>query len=104
MNWHILHPRGPELLGFIPQFLTESDPRSVAEQFNESYAHGGGWQPFGATQWKFNAETGSLTYPGDPSYSPVAKATLREETIWVYPHAWVCIAQADGSFEVARMD
>lgn len=98
-----LHPRGRDLVGFIPQFLNESDPRSIQEQFNESYAHGGGWQPFGKDKWKV-LEDKSIKYPGDPPYSPVAKINFRTETIYIYPDAWVMIEQADGSFEIARMD
>ena len=101
LDWQILHPRGAELLGFIPTFILESDPRSAAEQFNERYAHGGGWRPFGP--WSMDKDY-RIKYPGDPAYAPVAMARLRNETIFVYPHAWVAIVQADGSFEVARMD
>lgn len=28
----------------------------------------------------------------------------KHETIYLYQHAWVCIVQEDGSFEVSRMD
>lgn len=32
--------------GYLPLMLDERDPRSVQEQLNESYAHGGGWNSF----------------------------------------------------------
>jgi len=96
-----LHPRADDLMGFIPCFLLESDPRPVREQFNERYAHGGGWQPFQG----FNVnERKGLTYPGDPTFYPVAKITFRDEIIYIYPYAWVMIEQTDGSVEIARMD
>lgn len=102
LDWQILHPRGADILGLIPAFIFESDPRSAAEQFNERYAHGGGWRPMSG--WGLEPGSFALKYPGDPALHPVAGAWLREERIFVYPYAWVAIVQADGSFEVARMD
>src|SRR5690606_27046085 len=100
--WQILHPRGDELIGLIPASIFESDPRSAAEQLDERYALGGGLRPLsGGAQ-----EPGAFahSYPGAAALHPVAGAWLREERIFVYPDAWVAIVQADGSFEVARMD
>jgi hypothetical protein len=95
------HPYASDFLGFIPQFLSERDPRPAKEQINERYAHGGGWFPFEG--FKMN-EDRSIQYPGDSSYPLVAEARLRDETILVYPHAWVAIMQKDGTFEISRMD
>ena len=100
LTWQLLTPGALDLLGYIPMFLFEDDPRPAAEQFNERYAHGGGWQPM--DKWKLSGD--QIKYPGDPPYHPVARGQLRGETIWVYPHSWVCIVQPDGSFQVARMD
>lgn len=96
-----LHPRAEQLLGLIPGFLSERDPRPAAEQFNSNYAHGGGWSPL--KRWG-HVKDGIIKYPGDPQMAPIARATLRNETIYVYPHAWVGIFQPDGRFEIARMD
>lgn len=101
MEVKILHPRGAELLGFIPEFLRESDPRTAAEQFHERYAHGGGWSPFQGFKL---LENRSIKYPGDPAHKPVAELKFRDETILVYEHAWVCILQTDGKYEISRMD
>lgn len=91
----------PDALGFIPMFLSEHDPRPAAEQFNDAYAHGGGWRPFhGFTV----LPSGSLQYPGDPPMRPLAEAKLRDEVIRVYDYAWVSITQPDGSVEISRMD
>jgi hypothetical protein len=97
----ILQPGGKALLGYLPSFLSEVDPRKVAEQFNENYAHGGGWDPFQG----FTLGTDfSLKYPGDPAMKPVAMLAFREEKVFVYESAWVAIVQPDGTFEVCRMD
>lgn len=100
-----------DLVGIIPQFLSEDNPRPAAEQFDEHYAHGGGWRPMSG--WTATHEASDvpgfhsvlhIQYPGDPAYAPVAHIALGDESIWIYPHAWVAIEQADGSVEVARMD
>lgn len=101
LDFTYLHPRADDLIGIIPEFLSESDPRPAAEQFNERYAHGGGWNPMSG--WGRLADD-SLLYPPDELYHPVAKATLRDETIFIYENAWVAIVQPNGSFEVSRMD
>lgn len=98
----LLHKHGMDLVGFIPTFLSENDPRPAREQFNTGYIHGGGWRPF--DKFAFNPQSLALKYPGDPPMQPVAKMTLRDEQIYVYPYAWVLILQKDGSHEIARMD
>lgn len=108
MNIQYFHPRAADLLGFIPDFLSESDPRPAAEQFDERYAHGGGWRPMEG--WlhvitrPLDQKILSISYPGDPVLSPVASLQLRDETIWVYQNAWVAIEQPDGAVEISRMD
>lgn len=102
LDFQYLHPSGPELVGYIPDFLSLDDPRPAKEQLNENYAHGGGWNPMKG--WTFNPLNQFLKYPGDPALIPVARAQLRHEEIFIYPHAWVVIAHQDGSFEVARLD
>lgn len=101
----ILRPRGEELVGIIPQFLSTSDPRPAAEQFNESYAHGGGWSPMSGWRHSHQPDKGlTINYPGDPALRPVAVIALHDEKIWVYENAWVAIEQPDGSVEISRMD
>lgn len=91
-----------DIVGYIPTFLSESDPRSAKEQIDTAYAHGGGWEPFNG--FTMDKETGTITYPGDPPMKPAAIAKLHDETIVVYPYAWVAIFQKDGSYEIARID
>lgn len=102
IKFELLHPQMThEALGQIPCFFSESDPRPARKQINEAYVFGG-WQSFqGFTA--VNA-AGGLKYPGDPIMSPLAKATLRDETIYFYRSAWVSIFQPDGTFEIARID
>ena len=91
-------------LGYLPGFLSDQDSRTMKEQINANYQHGGGWSPFGEGQWKMNPETHALKFPEDPPLNPVALAQIREETLFVYPHGVCAIVQKDGSFEVARLD
>lgn len=103
MIWIMKHPRmTPEALGFIPSFFSEHDPRGAREQINENYAHGGGWHPFHG--FKFNEQTLSLQYPGDPPTHCLAATTLRSERILFFEHSWLLIIQPDGTWEVARID
>ena len=91
-----------EALGYLPQFLDDRNPASAREQLHANYAHGGGWVAFKG--FTYNPTNHSIKYPGDPAYSPLARLTLREEAVYIYPHAWVAIVQKDGSCEIARMD
>lgn len=97
-----LHPRAEDFIGLIGEFISEQDPRSAAEQFNENYSFGGGWRAFKGFAW--NETEQSITYPGDPPYKAVAEAKLRDETILVFSHAWVMILQPSGEYEISRMD
>lgn len=99
-------------VGMIPMFLSESDPRPAREQFNERYAHGGGWRSFngfelspGPTPALLDGDNiPNIKYPGDPIMPPLAYAMLRDEMIVIYQYAWVMILQPDGSYEISRMD
>jgi hypothetical protein len=91
-----------EDLGYIPQFLNSNDPRPMKEQINTSYV--GGWHPFNG--FRMDDRKG-LHYPGDPPQYPLAMIKLengRDEVAYFYPFSWFAIVQADGSFEVARLD
>lgn len=112
LDWHInevmekLHGFDACLAacGMIPMFLTEADPRLAWEQIDERYAHGGGWNAHLPGKWVLDQDS-NLRYPGDPAMQPIASANLHgNETILIYPHAFVCIVQRDGSFSVARID
>lgn len=88
-------------LGYIPGFLDESDPRPAAEQIEENYSYGGGWNPM--KRWERVGETG-IKYPGDSKPALWGKAEFRDEMIYVYDSGWTMIVQKDGTFEVARLD
>lgn len=114
MDITYIHPHGRDFVGFIPRFLYEDDVRPAAAQFNDRYSFGGGWRPMDGWDAVHEAPTSmmpqgfhsvlTIKYPGDPAYWPVAHIEFRDETIWVYQHAWVAIEQADGSVEISRMD
>jgi hypothetical protein len=101
--WVFLHPEmTPEHLGLIPSFLSYDDPRSAREQFRESYI--GGWSPLKNTLSMDGKGVLKSKYEDEPDLPPLAYAMFRDEIIRFYEHAWVSITQADGSFEVSRMD
>jgi hypothetical protein len=100
-GWALTHPRATfDMLGYVPQFLRDDDPRPAREQFNERYEFGG-WSPNkGFT--KDNRDF--ITYPGDPALPPVAERKLGVERIVMYPGALLAIIQPNGDFEIARLD
>ncbi len=100
MIWIKKDPRATlDMLGFIPGFLNDADPRPAKEQFASSYISG--WRNFAGFEM---LENGNMYYPGDPYVVLLYEGQFRTETIRVYDHAWVAIVQQDGSFEVCRMD
>lgn len=99
-DWEMLDPKMTlDVLGFIPEFLSEDDPRPAKEQFAANYVSG--WRPFNG--FKKTADN-SLIFPGDPAQPVIAQTKLRDELICFYPHSWVAIIQPDGTYEVCRMD
>lgn len=103
--WQLLHPSCTiDDLGWLPLMILTSDPRPIREQLDERYAHGGGWSPMGDGRWEFNRDTHRLKYPGDPWMNPLAITKIRDETLILYPYAFVLVLQPDGSYEVARVD
>jgi hypothetical protein len=102
MIWEMKHPQARlDMLGYIPTFLSEDDPRPARDQLNTAYSHAGGWNPFPGFTMLPN---GDLSYPGDPPTRLIAETHLRKETIHFYEHSWVAVIQEDGSHEICRMD
>jgi hypothetical protein len=97
-----LHPQfTPEHLGYIPNFLSDADPRPMREQINTAYISG--WHSMSG----FRMKNKVLHYPGDPPLEPIALIKMedgRTEVAYFYPHSMLAIVQADGTFEVARLD
>lgn len=92
-------------LGYLPTYLSASDPRPAREQFNSGYRQHGGWDGNRAVgRMEYQAATETLHYPGDPVLTCLARVMLREEKILLFPHSWVVIVQPDQSYEAARLD
>lgn len=103
MMWVRLDERAHmDELGYIPEFLSDDDPRPAKEQINDRYGPGGGWRPMPGCRL---VDGVILTYPGDPPMRPLFFTHLHDnEIIMVYAHSFVVILQKDDSYEVARMD
>ena len=97
------HPQvTAELLGIMPFFFSEDDPRPARDQLDENYQHGGGYRPLHG--WEMRPD-GTIKYPGDDRPPRLlAEAKLRDETLRFFESAWLCIIQPDGSFAVTRVD
>lgn len=102
MLWVSRHPRfTTDMLGAIPAFLNEDDPRDAKTQINDAYGFAGGWRSMPGFKMLGN---GALKYPTDPPLPVLCETRLRDEVIYYYQFSWVAIIQPDGSFEVARLD
>ena len=102
MVWISRHPQFiVEMLGAIPSFLDDDDPRDAKTQINEAYRFAGGWRPFAGFKM---APDRSIKYPGDPALPVLCETQLRDERIYYYQHSWVAIVQPDGGYEICRLD
>jgi hypothetical protein len=99
MMWELKHPRAAmDMLGVVPDFLSDQDHRSARDQINERYV--GGWKPISG----FSFPDEFLRCPDEPPRPLIAETKLRDETIKFYNGAWVAIIQPTGEFEVSRLD
>jgi hypothetical protein len=99
MIWAKLDPHVD--LGFLPDLVSEDDPRPAKAQLADKYRYGGGWRPTPG----FTVRDGYvLKFPDDPPMAPRAMTTLRDEVIVLYDYAFLGVFQPDGSFEVSRCD
>lgn len=96
-----LRGRSAEALGFLPDMLDATDPKPAREQFDMHYSSY--WQPGAATSTTMGRD-GTLLHPGDPPLPWVASTRLRDELVLIYPHDFVAVVAADGSFVMQRMD
>ena len=92
------------VVGFIPQFISEHDERPAKEQINEAYAHGGGWHSFKGFELIYKGDHLELQYPDDPPMQELSRAEFRDELLVFFESSWLAIIQKDGSFDVARLD
>lgn len=91
-----------DVVGLIPMMASENNPAPLVEQLHHNYQHGGGFVPFNG--FAVDDEDESIQYPGDPKLYPVVVATFRSDTIYVYPHSWVRVRNAQGTSIISRMD
>lgn len=90
--------------GYLPLMLNASDPRSVQEQLNESYAHGGGWNSFSGFTLVERAGKYALSYPDDPLMTEVSRAQFRDQLLVLFQSAWLGIIEDGKLLDVARVD
>lgn len=90
-----------DFIGYVSMMLNDEDPRSVREQLDANYQHGGGWQPLAGAALD---DKGRMVYPGDPPLAPLAYTRVRGELVFCYDHAFFGIVQPGGEAEFARMD
>jgi hypothetical protein len=100
MIWLLVHGASADMLGLVPSFFSEDDPRPAREQIAARYISG--WHPLPG--FTVSDADGSLLYPGDPPVPVLAATQLRDEHIRFYAYSWLAIIQPDGALEVGRVD
>lgn len=93
-----------EPAGYLPLMLNASDPRSVQEQLNETYAHGGGWNSFSGFSLLEDGKTYSLSYPSDPPLPEISRAEFRDQLLVLFQYSWLAIIEDGKLIDVARVD
>jgi hypothetical protein len=101
--WAVDNRYGPEVLGFLPMWVTADAETSMIEQIHENYSHGGGWHDFAG--FVVDHDTGAMHYPGDPIQWPIALMVGETEVLWLYPGSWVTVMRRDTKIcRTARID
>jgi hypothetical protein len=112
-TWEMMHDKAtPDHLGLIPSFLDASSDKSLADQLNDGYQHGGGYPNRGWSSspgrpgpWRYDAEKHTLNYPGDPPFTALWRMSKGDEELIVFGSAIVMVRdRKTGSFVVGRMD
>ena len=103
VRWALRGKHSFDELGFIPTFLSYDDERPSAEQIDANYQHGGGWRP--NNKFKFDRDTHTLQYPGDPELKSFAVGIMPNETLLMFPYSILLIFnRKEKTYEVARVD
>jgi hypothetical protein len=99
-----------DLLGFLPEMLSNANPDPAVKQLDDGYTHHGGWRKFeGFTLNDTDPEQPTLEYEGEPPVVCVAIATLHKHTeqpterVMLFENSWVAVVQEQGLIEVSRM-
>lgn len=96
----------PERAGLLPLIINPHDTRSVKEQIEVNYAHGGGYFAMHGFKLHDHKKVGQafMTYPGDPKFHEVARCRVGDELVILFDCAFVAIVDSKGRFTVTRMD
>ena len=100
-----------EVTGLLPEIIWQDDPRPAREQFNDRYAHGGGWNPMKGWLFKPGPDgEATLVFQSNDEeddaeeYREMSRTTINSEILILFDCEFLAIVQPDGSFEVDRVD
>lgn len=90
----------------LPIILLPNDPRPVAEQLDDRYAHGGGYRPSGDKFTLIGHPAGdmALQYPGDPDFPEVSRCQINSQLCVLFSSSFMAIIEQDNSHVIVRVD
>lgn len=106
MAWHVNGSTDYDVLdvlGLLPEIITDKDSRPVREQIEDRYAHGGGWKPMEG--FTFDPMSATLTYKDGEQMLALAYAAVRNEVVVLYESAILLVFnRTDNTYDVIRID
>jgi hypothetical protein len=97
-----------ELLGVLPNFMNNLDPRSLKDQMIEGYIRSAGGPCYPTAEATITVN-GVYQYPRDPDLFPIFVFFRDQERVFIYPHGLVAIVEVDENSNIinqycTRMD
>lgn len=96
--------------GYLPMIIVPQSPEPAKVQIEQRYAHGGGFYKFNGFNLVGDRDTPAghlcLSYPDDLLNHEISRIHLpkTDELVVLFEGSFVAIIQANGDFEVTRMD
>jgi len=96
-----------EAWGFIPEMLSDTNPKPLWEQIDDNYAHGGGWVDFDGFKILSGGESEPfvIQYSGDPKSYEIGRAFSEKECLALFEYSFVLWRNLEtGETKIARID
>ena len=100
MAWYV-NGTDYDVLGLLPEIITDKDSRPVREQIEDRYVYG--WEPMEG--FTFDPMSATLTYKDGEQMFALAYAAVRNEVVVLYESAILLVFnRTDNTYDVIRID